>query len=310
MGVLCLLGALGRDAHAEATPPPADPVPVVSVQRATEVLFAGHPPGQCTFADDRDQIRCLIAARYPFGPTRSTALAIYEQMGDVVGIETEGDLEGGYRGHVHIVPFLASIMDLRRMLGAQQDLDVMLAALAAQAKQPIRYRHRALVWRVFRSIKVRTPSAYALNWEIGYNHAGSLFLSDALAHDVVVHEIFHLNDAEHGNWARQALMPVFRLIVARCRNRGADCYAPYAPTSIKVAKTGMYYAFQPNNGEVIGEYAAELATRFFDEQLAAARGEAYPAGKFKCGVPENGKAWKLVSDEFFGGADLVGACAR
>jgi hypothetical protein len=29
---------------------------------------------------------------------------------------------------------------------------------------------------------------------------------------------------------------------------------------------------------------------------------------FKCGPPENAKAWDLLKDEFFGGVDLVPPC--
>jgi hypothetical protein len=30
---------------------------------------------------------------------------------------------------------------------------------------------------------------------------------------------------------------------------------------------------------------------------------------FKCGNPENAKAWALVVQEFFGGVDLIPACS-
>lgn len=58
----------------------------------------------------------------------------------------------------------------------------------------------------------------------------------------------------------------------------------------------------------MGEYAAELALRYYREQRAAFR--ALPKVKaFKCGPPENARAWAMMRDEFFGGVDAVGPCS-
>ena len=70
---------------------------------------------------------------------------------------------------------------------------------------------------------------------------------------------------------------------------------------------GTYYAFQP--GAPTGlEYAAELATRYHDEQLAMIQGRALAKPAFKCGPIENANAWNLLVDEFFGGVDFVPRC--
>ena len=54
----------------------------------------------------------------------------------------------------------------------------------------------------------------------------------------------------------------------------------------------------------VHEYAAELAVRYFKEQTEMlAAGKLKPA--FKCGPPENARAWQALVDEFFAGRDLV-----
>jgi hypothetical protein len=60
----------------------------------------------------------------------------------------------------------------------------------------------------------------------------------------------------------------------------------------------------------VGEYGADLARRYYNEQRAMLKKERLPAKPFKCGPPENAKAWKLMVDEFFGGVDLVPPCAE
>jgi hypothetical protein len=71
---------------------------------------------------------------------------------------------------------------------------------------------------------------------------------------------------------------------------------------------GTYYAFQPGN-DIVLEYAAELATRVFDEQRALLGLGPRVAGRpFKCGPPENARTWKAMIDRFFGGMDRVPAC--
>jgi hypothetical protein len=75
-----------------------------------------------------------------------------------------------------------------------------------------------------------------------------------------------------------------------------------------MVRGGTFYAFQPNNGDTVHEYGAELAVRYFKEQS-----EMLAAGKltrraFKCGPVENGRAWQALVGEFFAGRDLVPPC--
>jgi hypothetical protein len=85
------------------------------------------------------------------------------------------------------------------------------------------------------------------------------------------------------------------------------CLSPYAP-NVTVVRGGTYYAFQPGNGDSVHEYAAELAVRYFDEQSEMRRRGKLAKPAFKCGPPENGRAWQALVDEFFAGRDLVPSC--
>ncbi len=58
------------------------------------------------------------------------------------------------------------------------------------------------------------------------------------------------------------------------------------------------------------EYAAELALRYYREQRSILLGlPGDPkARSFKCGPPENVRAWERMRDEYFSGVDVVPAC--
>jgi hypothetical protein len=171
----------------------------------------------------------------------------------------------------------------------------------------VRYRWRGLTYRFFRSVKRTTPSAYAVHWSVAYNVAGSLNTSAAAVRETLFHEIFHLDDEAHDDWSARALRPTFDAIVKRCGTKVA-CLGPYAPNDTLV-RGGTYYAFQPNNGDAVHEYAAELALRYYRENRAAMRGEPLQRAPFKCGPVENRHAWEAIRDEFFGGADRTPSCA-
>ncbi len=83
------------------------------------------------------------------------------------------------------------------------------------------------------------------------------------------------------------------------RLRGA-CLRPYAPHKTKV-RGKTYHAFHPESG--VGEYAAELAVRYYREHRAVLA-KRPPRRPFKCRRPENARAWKRLATEFFGGVDL------
>jgi hypothetical protein len=301
--------------HAAATAlpalPPLDPAPGVD---PAAVLFpdaASTPPGVAGClgaADPRDRVRCLFSTRYE-GDAAAIQLAtdLFEATGDVAGVEVEHEMEGGFRGRIHIVPEVPAGRYRRHLAwvtAALRDFDAFFAALAAPAK--VRYRVRPLALHFFRSVGRTTPSAYAGGWSVSYNVSGSLFGSADAVRETLFHEVFHLNDADHDDWSPRRLRAIFDSIVARCGTRVA-CLRPYAPGDTLV-KGGTYYAFQPDNGETVREYAAELALRWYREQRAVQRGERLGQAAFKCGPAENRRAWEAMVSEFFGGADAVPAC--
>ncbi|MFT3770080.1 MAG: hypothetical protein QM820_32020 [Minicystis sp.] len=280
------------------------------------ILFpdaATTPPGAARCAaitDGGERVRCLFAARYEADPeARSTAQSLYEASGDVAGVQVEQDMDGGFRGRIHLVPE-PPVGKHRRHLAwiaaARRDFDAFFAAIAPVATAPVRYRHRPLAYRFFRSVGRTTPSAYAEGWTVSYNVSGSLHGSAEAVRDTIFHEVFHLNDQDHGDWSPRALGAIYAAIVGRCGTR-VPCLRPYAPGDTMV-RGGTYYAFQPDNGESVREYAAELALRYFREQRAALAGEKPGRPSFKCGPKENGQAWAALVAEFFGGADATPPC--
>jgi hypothetical protein len=296
----------------EPTPEPAPappPEPHITEAQAERVLFPeGLPPGQ-PCEGQGDSVRCLVALRFEGRPEQSQALALYDELGDIAGLEKEQDFDGGFRGIIHLVPELptgAHAHHLAWVLSAQRQIGTFIAGIEQKATQPVRYRHRALAWRFTRSVGRATPSAYALDWEIGYNVSGSLLRSEARVRDTIFHELFHLNDQAHGQWSRRVLGALVDGIDSRCHHE-TSCLARYSPTPLKV-KGGTFYAFQHDNGDMANEYAAELAQRYFQEQQEAAAGKVHSGGWFACGAPENAQAMKALAEEFFGGVDLTGGC--
>lgn len=278
--------------------------PALSRSLAESILYLkAETPPACADGDEHAQIVCLLKARYAKDAAAAKrAVALYEKTGTVAGQLPAQWFDGGYRGRLKLEPRLA-VGPLRTHLqwaaDALGDFDEFFSKLGGQPN----YRWRALDLRFFESVKRRTPSAFAIDWMVAYNVSGSLFTSAAGVRSTMFHEVFHLNDQEHRNWSLRALSKIFNAIVAKCGTK-VDCLTPYVADSIKV-KGGTYYAFQPGNG--VGEYAADLARRYYLENRAAQRGEPI-AKRFKCGPPENKQAWKLLVDEFFDGVDLVPPC--
>lgn len=258
------------------------------------------------------EIRCLIEARYEGDAAGArTAVDMFAQSGSIAGLEREQDMDGGFRGRIHLVPELPVGHHARHLgwvAAASRDFEAFFGELGRRRPSgaaPPSYRWRSIAYRFFRSVGRTTPSAYATGWTVAYNVSGSLHGSADAVRETLFHEIFHLNDAARGGWSRVRLGASYDSIVARCGTK-MPCLAPYAPNSTTV-RGGTYYAFQPDNGDGVAEYAAELAIRWYREHAAVLAGRP-PASPFKCGPAENARAWQAVVDEFFGGADLVAAC--
>lgn len=257
------------------------------------------------------RIVCLYDVRYR-GDAKARGLAqeLYTKWRIVAGVEPAHTMDGGYRGLIELVPAVPVNADRKHLewiVAAMHDFDAFFRELGGDAGSSGKtYRFHPMSIGFMRSPKARTPSAYASThhgWVIGWNLAGSLHRSADAVRETLFHEIFHLNDQERGNWSSGALGAIFDAIVKKCGTK-TSCLAPYSPNDTIVVG-GTYYSFQPGNG--VGEYAAELALRYYREQRAALRSLPKPK-PFKCGPPENQKAWALVRDEFFGGVDVVPAC--
>jgi len=278
---------------------------------AQALLFGDAKAPDCS--KDADPVACLIDARY-HGDAKAQPIAaqLYRDTGDIAGLGVDEVMDGGYRGKIHLVPELP-VGGYRKHLAwiatAMTSIDGFFTT-QFEAKTP-GYRWRDLAFRFVRSVKKRTPSAYALIakdglWTIVYNVEGSLLTSETGVRETVFHELFHINDEDHHDWSGTALQKDYAAIVKKCGTK-VSCLAPYAPNDTMV-RGGTYYAFQQNNGAVVHEYAAELAVRYYKEQSEMlAKGKlAKPA--FKCGPPENARAWQALVDEFFAGRDRVPAC--
>ncbi|MBA3457329.1 MAG: hypothetical protein H0T42_29880 [Deltaproteobacteria bacterium] len=254
---------------------------------------------------------CLIEDAYLADPKAQTlALALYRDTGTVAGVGPEELMDGGYRGKIRLVPQLP-LGKYRKHLtwtdGALRSIDTFFGELFANQTTGPSYRWRALSLRFVRSIKKRTPSAYAFGWTIEYNVEGSLLTSAPGVLETLFHELFHNNDFDHGDWSANTLQQDYDAIVEKCGTKAA-CLTPYAPNKTRVKATGTYYAFQPNNGNGVHEYAAELAVRYFTEQRQMLRDGKLAKPAFKCGPPENARSWNALITEFFAGRDLVPPC--
>jgi hypothetical protein len=297
---------------------PAHALPKLGPGEVEAALFldaAGTPQSPamaCPEADtDNSRVRCMLARKYAGDDeARSLAESLWTETGSVAGVERAHTMDGGFRGLLHIVPeppvgpYRAH---LAWVLGALRDFAALWEALTAATpgKTP-QYRYRALTFRFFRSVGRTTPSAYASGWTVAYNVSGSLLKSETSVRETLFHEVFHLNDASHGDWSTHALRTDFDGIVRRC-GTSMPCLAPYSPSDT-VVRGGTYYAFQPNNGDAVREYAAELALRWYREHRATMRGERLAKPPFKCGPPENARAWAAIVAEFFAGIDQTPAC--
>jgi hypothetical protein len=256
-------------------------------------------------APDRPE-REEIAERFASdAEAQATALRLFDEEGAIADVLPARLLDGGYRGRISLVPALPVGADRKHLAwvaGALRDYDELFAAVGRRGSP--RYRRHGLTVRFFRSVGDTTPNAFADGWTISYNVNGSIDTTAEAARETLFHEIFHLNDADHGDWSPQHLTAIHDAIERRCGTRTA-CLAPYAPTST-IVRRGTYYAFQPGND--VHEYAAEVALRWYREQRAILRGDRPVRPAFKCGPEENRRAWEAIGAEFFGGVDFVPAC--
>lgn len=278
-------------------------------RRLSSILVLAALLGPSTAAHAADPAdRTRVGDRLAADPAaRDLGTSLFDATGSVVTTAPAQTMDGGFRGQIRLVPELpvgAHRKHLAWVSGALRDIEATMTAAGAP-QGGARYRHRDLELAFFRSVGRTTPSAWASGWTVAYNVSGSLHRDEAAVRETMFHEIFHLNDQDHGDWSRRVLSADYAAILKKCSAR-VDCLAPYAPGTTKV-RSGTYYAFQQDNGVSVREYGAELALRWYKEHRAIARGEKLPGRPFKCGPPENARAWKAMVDEFFG-VDRVPGC--
>ena len=250
--------------------------------------------------------RADVATRFAADPdAQKLALDLADADGDEVDVLPAQSFAGGYRGVIQLVPALPVGADRKHLAwvaGAMRDFDGFFAEIGKHGNP--RYRWHGLSLFFFRSVGNTTPNAFAWGWSIAYNVHGSIDTSADATRETLFHEIFHLDDADHGDWSPGHLTALQDGIEHKCGTR-TPCLAPYAPTST-IVRRGTYYAFQPGND--VHEYAAEVALRWYREQRAIVRGDAPVRPSFKCGPDENRRAWEAICGEFFAGVDLVPPC--
>src|SRR5258706_12648204 len=124
--------------------------------------------GDATTAESCKTVDCLIEARYASdAKAKAIALALYQDTGDVAGVGVDEVMDGGYRGKIHLVPELpvgGYRTHLVWVAAAMKGIDTFFAGQFPDAKLQPAYRWRALEFRFVRSVKKRTPSAYATSW--------------------------------------------------------------------------------------------------------------------------------------------------
>lgn len=266
------------------------------------LLLTATSPAAAQSSPRRD----ALAARFAVDPdAQLLALSLFDGDGDDVDTLPAQSFDGGYRGVIALVPALP-VGPQRRHLqwveAAARDFDTFFAGLSRTGSP--RYRWHGLSLHFFRSVGNTTPNAFAWSWNVAYNVNGSIDTTADAARETLFHELFHLNDADHGDWSPPHLASLQDAVERKCGVVTA-CLAPYAPTGT-IVRRGTYYAFQPGND--VHEYAAETALRYYRENRAVLRGERPIKPAFKCGPDENRRAWEALRDEFFGGVDLVPPC--
>jgi hypothetical protein len=288
----------------------ADPAPTVSFDHARKIL--PNASAACT------DVLCLLEDRYRSdAKAKPIALALYRDLGHVAGVGPEEIMDGGYRGKIRLVPQYPTGKHRKHLIwthDAFRAIDDFFTRLYAKQTDAPSYRWRGLQLRFVRSVGKRTPSAYAMGWLVAYNVEGTLLTTPRGVLETMFHELFHSNDGAHKDWSARTLQADYDAIVKKCGATSLAklaqlnrCLEPFAPNTTKV-RGGTYYAFQPNNGNGVHEYAAELAVRYWKEHLQMLDQGKLAKPAFKCGGDENARSWKALVDEFFAGRDLVPAC--
>ena len=135
---------------------------MIAIAVVQALLFGDVAAPDCSAK--ADPIVCAIDARYA-KDDRAKHLAedLFKHGGDIAGVGADEQMDGGYRGMIHLVPELPIGKyreHLARVVVATDAIDKFFTDVMA-GKQPA-YRWRELAFRFVRSVGKHTPSAYAL----------------------------------------------------------------------------------------------------------------------------------------------------
>ena len=151
-------------------------------------------------AADTDKRRDAFLSAYDKDPkAKAIAKTLFDSLGHVTEVGADENMDGGYRGTIHLVPELPMgkyRQQLAWVAAALTSIDTFFAGIKTAPK----YRWRDLTIHFVRSVGKRTPSAYAQGWSITHNVVGSLLTSARGVRETYFHELFHLNDFDHGDW--------------------------------------------------------------------------------------------------------------
>src|SRR5262249_23479465 len=159
------------------------------------VLFAAPLLMLSLAAADAGTVEAELEERFAEDPAAAAlAKRLYVQGGYVVStLPGEEEFEGGYRGVIHVVPQLpvaSERRDLEWAAAALQSQAELCAGIEKTAGVAPRYRWRGLELRFFKSVKRRTPAAFALGSTVSYNVNGTLNGSERQVRDLLFHEVF------------------------------------------------------------------------------------------------------------------------
>jgi hypothetical protein len=317
--LLLLVSAIGcRGARARGQETTFDVAPAVRAenQRARQIICADLDDASCLAACPdalpAEHADCLLRLRLATDPIAlELARSLYTKASTLVGPDVRRSVDGYVgEGDVELRPAWPVGEERRHLQWLDESLDAfdsLLAAIGARATRPVTFTARPRAFAFFRTGTPSFPSAYYWDDAIRYNLDGLLNTNPRDVRETLFHELFHVNDAQRADWSTRSLGDVFDSIRAQC-DAVHDCLAPFAPHE-SVVPGGTFYAFDPRTGNA-REYGAELALRYFIEHETIVDGRTSVLEPFKCRTPENGVAWTLLVDEFFGGADLTPDCAR
>ena len=183
----------------EAYPPEEAPKKHV----VQDLLCSGACDPLCGSLEARDSARCALDLIYAEDTdARDIARDLFALTGTLPGIERARDVDAAHLGRLPIEP-IVPVGEYRRHLvwvrDGLTDIEKTFADVARKAPRAVMFRTRPYGFRFFKTPQRSYPSAYAGEGVIGYNVEGPLHDSAESVTATLLHEVFHLNDEDHGD---------------------------------------------------------------------------------------------------------------